>query len=712
MSHRLSLLSLSLSLSFSGELLIGGGCVAAGYLHEPELTSQKFIKNPFGDGIVYRTGDVMKRERTWKGIYNYSFDRRIDDQVKLNGYRIELEEIENVYKRHPSIVQAVVLVRKGQLVLYVKLAASDLNTPLERLHEFARQSLTHYMMPTQTVLIDEFPQTANMKLDRKALPDPVAYLDDSLQDVELVTISSGPNCSKDDISINQPLSNEQKAHYKLSKHIMNLVSKISGKKTSMNMTFAQFGVDSLRAVMIIKLLSDNFGGIRLDPACIYTPGMTIIKFSSGFYDRLVVEKPDVLTKVLSEVETDTDFDLENRGETNINYTKEDCYDEAMAFNISLFVGIRGYLTFLVLWDHYSSIPTSPSIVVDTTLFFVVSGFTTSMQLRETARFDDSGKLQQKDLFNVTSFVSSRIMGIFPLLYVALLLDVPYWSVGEVSRESPVYRNKSVEKTEEGYCAFFYLTGMQTWFRSSPMNCKDHGPQQIVFASNMFNVTLMYAIFRAIFIRFQNYLISWRTPSRLNNIDDYNDVQTNVFSEKIGNLVTTLTYARLSRKKLPVVILCTVFFFGVLFISGTKEYRRNAGTFLPYFMGGVAGSWLAECILHNLCLQSAKIKPNDENPEPIDWHQRSFANKVECVISVSLNDTLLNNLCRFFPDMLALTIGNFTLSLFFVLFLFRSFHVSLLFPPSLPWPLLSLTHIHTHTSISGFISLFFSLLLYL
>ena len=101
-----------------GELWIGGIGVARGYLHAPDLTKDKFLPNPFGSGFVYRTGDIVTRLKD--GSSNFVFVRRMDDQVKIDGFRIELQEIESVYAKHEFVEQAVAVVREGKLVLYIK----------------------------------------------------------------------------------------------------------------------------------------------------------------------------------------------------------------------------------------------------------------------------------------------------------------------------------------------------------------------------------------------------------------------------------------------------------------------------------------------------------------------------------------------------------------------------------------------------------------
>lgn len=89
--------------------MIGGIGVTRGYLHAPELTRKSFLQNPFAEGIVYRTGDLVRR----LSCGNYVFMRRLDDQVEIGGFRIQLAEIECVFQQHIFVEQAVVVVREG-----------------------------------------------------------------------------------------------------------------------------------------------------------------------------------------------------------------------------------------------------------------------------------------------------------------------------------------------------------------------------------------------------------------------------------------------------------------------------------------------------------------------------------------------------------------------------------------------------------------------
>jgi amino acid adenylation domain-containing protein len=159
-----------------GEICIGGHGVARGYLNRPELTAEKFVPDPFSadpGARMYRTGDLG---RSLPGG-DIEFCGRGDHQVKLNGYRVELGEIEAALREQGEVQEAVVLVREDaagekQLVGYVasKPAApfmEGLNAALLREHLKAR--LPHYMVPSAFVLMENLPLTANGKIDRQAL---------------------------------------------------------------------------------------------------------------------------------------------------------------------------------------------------------------------------------------------------------------------------------------------------------------------------------------------------------------------------------------------------------------------------------------------------------------------------------------------------------------------------------------------------------------
>ena len=158
----------------TGEIYIGGDCLARGYINRPELTAERFIANPFlPDGRLYKTGDL--------GRYfpdgNIDFLGRKDHQIKIRGFRIELGEIEAVLGEHPLIQECVAAARddgeEKQLVGYIVPKAQSKVTAGD-VRKFLRERLPDYMVPTAFVTLATLPLTANGKVDRKALPAPNA----------------------------------------------------------------------------------------------------------------------------------------------------------------------------------------------------------------------------------------------------------------------------------------------------------------------------------------------------------------------------------------------------------------------------------------------------------------------------------------------------------------------------------------------------------
>jgi amino acid adenylation domain-containing protein len=159
----------------AGELYIGGAGVARGYLRRPELTADKFVASPFHSGEwLYRTGDLARRLPDG----NLEYVARLDNQVKLRGFRVELNEIEAVLEQQPGVRQAVVVVREDnlndqRLAAYFVPDAEMVPTP-RQLREALMAAIPDYMVPASFVTLDAFPLTPNGKVDRLALPRPDA----------------------------------------------------------------------------------------------------------------------------------------------------------------------------------------------------------------------------------------------------------------------------------------------------------------------------------------------------------------------------------------------------------------------------------------------------------------------------------------------------------------------------------------------------------
>ncbi|WP_442949189.1 amino acid adenylation domain-containing protein [Nostoc sp.] len=158
-----------------GELYIGGEGLARGYLNRPELTAEKFIPNPFSDKLatcLYKTGDIA----CYLPNGEIEYLGRIDHQVKVRGFRIELSEIEAHLSQYPKVREAVVVVSSDetysqQIVAYVVPQSQQILTITE-LRDFLELKLPNYMMPAAFVMLEVLPLTPNGKVDRKALPAP------------------------------------------------------------------------------------------------------------------------------------------------------------------------------------------------------------------------------------------------------------------------------------------------------------------------------------------------------------------------------------------------------------------------------------------------------------------------------------------------------------------------------------------------------------
>ncbi|HVW44155.1 MAG TPA: amino acid adenylation domain-containing protein [Amycolatopsis sp.] len=146
-----------------GELYAAGVYLGRGYLNDQRRTAGHFVASPFDPGErLYRTGDLAR----WQPDGTLEFLGRADNQVKIRGMRVELEEIEAVLEQHEQIRRAVVLVRDQGLVGYC------VAPELDGVRDWLRQRLPEHMVPQRYVFLDEFPLLPSGKVNRRALPEP------------------------------------------------------------------------------------------------------------------------------------------------------------------------------------------------------------------------------------------------------------------------------------------------------------------------------------------------------------------------------------------------------------------------------------------------------------------------------------------------------------------------------------------------------------
>jgi amino acid adenylation domain-containing protein/non-ribosomal peptide synthase protein (TIGR01720 family) len=166
----------------AGELYIGGDSLARGYLNRSKLSSEKFIEKPSSftsnsennnkylkKEYLYRTGDLAR----WREDGNLEFLGRFDNQIKIRGFRVELEEIEETLNRHENVIQSVLTSQTNDESVYLIAYYKSRNgTPikLEKLQTYLENYLPAYMIPCMFVHLEHFPLTANGKVNRHALP--------------------------------------------------------------------------------------------------------------------------------------------------------------------------------------------------------------------------------------------------------------------------------------------------------------------------------------------------------------------------------------------------------------------------------------------------------------------------------------------------------------------------------------------------------------
>ena len=176
-----------LPIGFRGELYIGGKGVANGYLNNHSLTSDKFIKNPFDPSeYIYRTGDCVE----WRTDGSLKFIGRLDSQVKISGYRIELKEIETALMQYHAIQLAVVILtrqikKKLLIAFYVNICDKPVNN--SDLHKYLATKLPFYMLPARYIEIKSLPMNSSGKCDKNILEN---IYTKSIENITIVKPSS------------------------------------------------------------------------------------------------------------------------------------------------------------------------------------------------------------------------------------------------------------------------------------------------------------------------------------------------------------------------------------------------------------------------------------------------------------------------------------------------------------------------------------------
>jgi amino acid adenylation domain-containing protein/non-ribosomal peptide synthase protein (TIGR01720 family) len=210
-----------------GEIWIGGSGVGLGYINNDELTAQRFVKNPFTQGFLYKSGDVGR----WIDNGDIDYLGRKDDQVKIKGYRIELGEIETHLTTMKLINEAVVVDRtdsSGENYLcayYTGTADSD------TIKSGLNKELPSYMIPSFYIPLDVIPLTSNGKIDKRALPEPVK--------------------GNSTVRFKKPVTPVELILADIWKHVLHV------DEVGLNDDFFNFGGDSIKAIQLVSRLKSK-----------------------------------------------------------------------------------------------------------------------------------------------------------------------------------------------------------------------------------------------------------------------------------------------------------------------------------------------------------------------------------------------------------------------------------------------------------------------
>ncbi|MET9832063.1 amino acid adenylation domain-containing protein [Streptomyces sp. NPDC006385] len=214
-----------------GELYVGGFLLGRGYVNAPGLTASRFVANPFAnDGSrLYRTGDLAR----FAPDGSLDFLGRADNQIKIRGMRLEIEDVEVGLAEHPGVRHTCVVARKNAaggtyLVGYVIPAAGSEDLRADEVKAWAAAHMVEYMVPAHIVVMTEFPLTANGKLDRKALPEP--------------TVTTG--------SLVQPTTDDERVVCAAVASVLRL------EEVGVDQDFFQLGGDSILAISLLSALRD------------------------------------------------------------------------------------------------------------------------------------------------------------------------------------------------------------------------------------------------------------------------------------------------------------------------------------------------------------------------------------------------------------------------------------------------------------------------
>jgi hypothetical protein len=379
-----------------------------------------------------------------------------------------------------------------------------------------------------------------------------------------------------------------------------MIASSRGIRLTGSSSFASIGIDSLGAVLFLREVSYKFGGIRIDPKALYSAGVTIKSFARSLYNQLKETNPEILKNLSLSEESDS---LEGDKALLPSDIYNTFFQKAVLSNIRLLEGARGVFAFMVLWEHVFILwarqdfnnprNTTTLLGADTFCFFVISGFITSIQLYESPQFASDSRnevLKQRGSFKWKSFMYSRILGLYPIYWCALLLMIPWWKGAEEKFAKKYLAHPT--GNEINWCRFSSVIAQSIWL--NPDEC--WASDWFFFTGALINCFAMYSIIRIVISRVQDKLMQLRDKnidSTMSTLSFSKNEGSENWSNFIGNFVTKLSYNRLDAKL--AIVNASISFailsgFEIINFKGTPTKKKLQPTFfITYFL---FGSWTA------------------------------------------------------------------------------------------------------------------------
>ncbi len=240
-----------------GELWLAGEPLARGYHDRPGLTADRFRSCPFGapGSRMYRTGDLAR----WRSDGTLEHLGRVDEQVKVRGFRIEPGEVEAALTMHPDIAEAVVVAREERLLAY--LVPTDRAPETEALRQWLGHRLPQHLVPSAFQIIERIPLTRNGKLDRSALPN-------------IAVAETGHTA---------PVTGTEQVVAQVWARALGIEADRIGRDDD----YFALGGDSIRAIRVVALLRDELG-VEVSPHAIFDRP-TVAAFAAGLADTVAAQ---------------------------------------------------------------------------------------------------------------------------------------------------------------------------------------------------------------------------------------------------------------------------------------------------------------------------------------------------------------------------------------------------------------------------------------